>query len=276
MLLLGYVAGIGSARPDHGDLVGTHTVSIHYSLVQRDSHPGPFRSAASDIVGTVTGDPRRQTDLPTVDAASITASAADAGPVAGILLAAGTSSRFGESNKLLANVTEESTDGEPIVRRAARTLVDAHVDPVISVLGHEATRVGDALADLPVRTVVNDDYRSGQASSVRTGIEAVRRTGPAVAPEAVVIALGDMPFVSARTVDSLVAAYAAGVGDALAPAHDGVRGNPVLFDRRYFDDLAAVEGDVGGRQILLEGDASALVVVDDPGVRRDVDTRRDL
>ncbi|OYR40017.1 UDP-N-acetylglucosamine pyrophosphorylase [Halorubrum sp. Ib24] len=195
--------------------------------------------------------------------------------VAGVLLAAGTSSRFGDANKLLATV-----DGEPVVRRAARTLVDAGLDPVVVVVGHEAGRVRAAVADLPVETVDNDAYEAGQSTSVRAGIDAVREgedgTGGGADVDAAVIALGDMPFVDPETVETLVAAHAAGAGDALAAAHEWDRGNPVLFDRRFFDRLADVDGDVGGREILLADDASALVAVDDPGVRRDVDRPTDL
>jgi len=192
--------------------------------------------------------------------------------VAGVLLAAGTSSRFGEANKLLA-----THDGDPLVRHAAWTLLDARVDPVVVVVGHEADRVVDALAGLDVTFVRNPDYRHGQSTSVRAGIGAVRDRGDAHdAPDAAVVALGDMPFVDPETVETLVAAYAAGVGDALAAAHDGTRGNPVLFDRRFFGELTDVSGDVGGRAILLESDDSARVAVGDSGVRRDVDEQSDL
>jgi len=187
--------------------------------------------------------------------------------VAGVLLAAGTSSRFGGQNKLLATV-----DGDPLVRRAARTLLDAPVEPVVVVVGHEADRVTGAVADLDVTIVRNDDYAAGQSTSVRAGIRAVADADA----DAAVVALGDMPFVDPGTVRTLLAAYDAGVGDALAAAHDGDRGNPVLFDRRFFDALTRVDGDVGGRRILLDDDRSACVAVDDGGVRRDVDEPGDL
>lgn len=193
----------------------------------------------------------------------------DAPRVAGLLLAAGTSSRFGSENKLLATI-----DGEPVVRHAARTLVESGVQSVLVVLGHEAGEVRAALDGLPVETVVNEAYETGQASSLRTGIRAVRECTPE--SEAVVVALGDMPFVSPATVDALVAAYATETGDALAAAFNGQRGNPVLFDSRYFDALSETEGDIGGREILLDSDRNALVAVDDPGVRRDVDVPDDL
>ncbi|AXG09875.1 nucleotidyltransferase family protein [Haloplanus rubicundus] len=184
--------------------------------------------------------------------------------VAGVLLAAGTSDRYGERNKLL-----ETHDGDPLVRGAARTLLAAPVDPVIVVVGHEADRVAAALNGLDVELVQNDAYATGQASSVREGMRAVPDRA-----DAAVVALGDMPFVAPATVGRLVDAYAAGAGDALAAAHDGHRGNPVCFDRRFFDALTDVTGDVGGRSILL--DHGVLVDTGDPGVRRDVDEPSDL
>ncbi|WP_436925245.1 nucleotidyltransferase family protein [Halosimplex amylolyticum] len=196
----------------------------------------------------------------------------DAPRVAGVLLAAGTSSRFGEANKLLA-----THEGDPLVRHAARTLLEAGVDPVVVVVGHEADRVIDALEGLDVAFVRNPDYRRGQASSVRAGIDAVRDRGDARdASDAAVVALGDMPFVDPETVETLVAAYASGAGDALAAAYGGARGNPVLFDRRFFAALTDVSGDVGGREILLESDDGVRVAVSDSGVRRDVDEQSDL
>ncbi|WP_144901412.1 nucleotidyltransferase family protein [Halobellus captivus] len=189
--------------------------------------------------------------------------------VAGILLAAGTSSRFGDRNKLLAML-----DGEPIVRHAARTLLESGLDPVVVVVGHEAERVATALDGLGVSFVTNDDYATGQASSVRTGIQTLLEAESPV--DAAVLALGDMPFVAPETIETLVDAYVAGVGDALAAAHNGVRGNPVLFDRRFFGGLADISGDVGGREILLRSGAGARVAVPDPGVRRDIDEPTDL
>lgn len=221
----------------------------------------------------------RAADLPVVDPPAEPSVAGDAAgdlsggalpgrpAVHGVLLAAGTSSRFGDRNKLLAEV-----DGEPIVRRAARTLLGAALSGVTVVVGHEAAAVRDAVADLDVRVVYAPDYAEGQSRSVRTGVRAAAATGA----DAVLIALGDMPDVDPASVNALVAAYAAGEGTALAAAHEGTRGNPVLFDRRFFEALTDVSGDVGGRRILRSAEGAALVETGDPGVRRDVDTRADL
>lgn len=210
-------------------------------------------------------------DLPSYGRGAIAEALAATDPddrtVVGVVLAGGTSSRFGEANKLLAEL-----DGEPLVRHAARTLLDTDLSAVTAVLGYEADAVRSALADLDVRVVRNPDYEAGLSTSVARGVEAADDAGA----DAVVFLPGDMPGVDPATVALLVDAYRAGLGTALAAAHGGRRGNPVLFDRRYFEALLGVEGDGGGRSVLLGSDDAALVETGDPGVVADVDTTADL
>lgn len=189
------------------------------------------------------------------------------GRVLGAVLAAGKSRRFGGQNKLLATVA-----GEPLVRHAVRTLVESGVEEVIVVVGHEADRVAAALDGLDVTIRENERHADGQSTSVREAARAARERGA----DALLVALGDMPRVDSATVDTLLDAYAADVGDAIAAAYEGKRGNPVLFDARFFDDLAGVEGDVGGKHILRHAERSVAVATGDPGVVRDVDRPGDL
>ena len=184
--------------------------------------------------------------------------------IGGIVLAAGTSSRFGEENKLLTEM-----DGVPMIRRATKAMVQAGVRPIIVVVGYESDRVERAVGGLPVEVVENPQYQRGQSTSVATGIRALDDQ-----VSAVVIALGDMPFVAPSTIRSIIEAYEANRGTVLAATFDGQRGNPVLFDRRHFDDLCSISGDVGGRHIIeREG---VLIETDDRGVHRDVDSPNDL
>lgn len=185
--------------------------------------------------------------------------------VVGVILAGGLSSRFGEANKLLADI-----DGEPLVRHATRTLLEAELDEVVVVVGHEAEAVTNALAGLDVRIVENTDYAAGLSTTVKRGVGAARDA------DAIVFVPGDMPEVHPTTVDRLVDAYLAGLGTALAAAYDGRRGNPVLFGHEHFDDLLDVEGDVGGRSVLVESNHAALVETVDAGVVYDIDTVDDL
>lgn len=203
--------------------------------------------------------------------------------IVGVLLAAGTGSRFdagvesspnGES-KLLADL-----DGQPIVAHAARTLTESSLDAAVAVVGHEQAAVERAVPE-KIETVANPNYRQGQSTSVRRGIAAARERDA----DAVLFALGDMPRVEVETVDAILREYRestdSGTSDAsqhpgiVAPRYDGQRGNPVLFDSRYFDALANVEGDRGGRN-LLESEPVTWVEVEDAGIHRDVDTPADL
>lgn len=186
--------------------------------------------------------------------------------VCAILLAAGSSTRFGSENKLLMRI-----DGEAIVRRAVSSLVEAEIGPIHVVVGHEADRVKSALSDFDVVFVNNPDYAAGQATSVRAGVASV----PA-ATDAAVFHLGDMPAVQPESIRLVVEAYRADVADAIAAGYRGTRGNPVLFDSRYFPELQDVSDDHGGRYVLMNSDRAAIVETGDSGVTADVDDREDL
>jgi len=211
---------------------------------------------------------RRRDSLPIIEPPADTEAPVDGdAAVHGVVLAAGTSSRFGDRNKLL-----EQVDGEPMVHRTAKTLLDANTAGVTVVVGYQAPEIRAAVSDLDVGTWTNEDYADGQSTSVASGVAAARDRGA----DAVLVALGDMPAVTVETVNALIAAYDRTDNDALAAAYDGRRGNPVLFDSRYFDALLDVEGDVGGRDILLEEADAVAVETGDPGVLSDVDRPDDL
>ena len=196
--------------------------------------------------------------------------------VAAVVLAAGRSTRMGGPNKLLADIAHR-----PLVRIAAEEALASRAKPVIVVTGHQREQVETALAGLPVQLVHNPDFADGLGTSVKAGIAAV----PADVDGAIVC-LGDMPQVDAGLIDRLIAAFDPDQGALVVmPTFEGKRGNPVLWSRRFFPDLMAIEGDVGARYLIgryseavvevpLEGKA-ALVDVDTPealvGVRAEIE-----
>jgi molybdenum cofactor cytidylyltransferase len=184
--------------------------------------------------------------------------------IAAVVLAAGRSTRMGGPNKLLAEI-----GGRPLVRIAVEQALASRAKPVIVVTGHERERVEAALEGLPVQLVHNPDFAVGLGGSVRTGIAAV----PAAADGAIVC-LGDMPQVDAALIDRLIAGFAPEQGAlAVVPTIDGQRGNPVLWSRRFFPDLMAIEGDVGARNLINRyGEAVVEVPVTGKGALVDVDT----
>ena len=190
------------------------------------------------------------------------ATAAQAGRIAGVVLAAGRASRMG-SNKLVAEL-----DGEPIVRRTVRAVLGSRARPVIVVTGHEADAVRAALGGLDVSFVHNPDFADGMSTSLRAGVAA------AGAVDAALICLGDMPRLAPAHLDAVIDAYRAGsADDIVVPTSDRKRGNPVLWPRGYFAEIATLSGDVGARALLeRHADHVRLVAIDDPAILVDVDT----
>lgn len=165
-------------------------------------------------------------------------------PIAGIILAAGTSSRMGHPKQLL------DWGGRPLVRAVAETVCAAHLDEVIMVTGSADGAVTTALADLPVRIVPNPLAAAGQSTSLRAGIVALSSNIAAA-----LIVLGDQPFVTAAIIKVLVAAWRDHRVPVVAPVFAGTRGNPVLFDRSVFAELLAIEGDQGARGVIARNPA---------------------
>lgn len=183
--------------------------------------------------------------------------------IAAIILAAGLSSRMGH-NKLVADI-----GGKPLVRRAADAALESGARPVIVVTGSEAETVDQALAGAPVTMVRNLDFRKGLSSSLIAGINAV----PDDCDGAVVM-LGDMPDVTAHTIDRLMAAFDPEEDRAICVAtRDGKRGNPVLWSREFFADIRKLEGDVGAKGLIGENaDIVCEVEMADDGPLLDIDT----
>jgi molybdenum cofactor cytidylyltransferase len=172
--------------------------------------------------------------------------------VAGVVLAAGTSTRMGGPNKLLFDV-----EGEPLVRRSVARALAAGLSPVVVVLGHEAERVRAQLEGLPCRPVINAEYAGGINASLKTGIAAVP---PSV--DAAVVMLADMPFVTAQMITTLVQRYGAGEARPalVISEYEGINAPPMLYDRALFAELQQMEGEGCGKQVVKRHRAEAVVV----------------
>lgn len=190
-------------------------------------------------------------------------------PIAGIVLAAGESARFGQAKQLL------DWKGQPFVRVVAKTALEAGLAPVVVVTGANAEQVRAAVNGLGVNIVQNDEWKSGQGSSIKAGLSPLT-PGPSLKMGegnvgGAIFLLVDQPQVTTSIIRALVAKHAEGLYPAVAPMVIDRRANPVLFDRVTFPDLMKLEGDVGGRAIFHKHPVEYLPWHDDR-LLLDVDT----
>jgi len=184
--------------------------------------------------------------------------------IAALILAAGQSRRMGHDNKLLMKI-----EGVPLVRRTVMALSAAKVAQVIVVTGYQDEQVRATLAGLDVTFVHNPDFADGLSTSLRAGIGAL---GPDIS--AAVVGLGDMPAVTTAHIDWLIAGFDPSADRAIGvPMHNGKRGNPVLWARRFFAEMQGVSGDVGAKALIGANESLVYEVeFDDTGVLTDLDT----
>ena len=187
-----------------------------------------------------------------------------AGPVAGIVLAAGASSRLGR-NKILLEL-----GGQPVVRRAVTAAIDAGLSPVLVVLGFEVDRARDALVGLPYEPVLNPDHHAGINRSVQLGLA---RVPPDAA--AAVIVLADMPLVTAGMIASVVERYRESDAPLVVSDYGGVRAPPTLYDRSLFGEFTASEGEGCGRHVVRRHRHEAVALEMPPDALLDLDVPED-
>jgi molybdenum cofactor cytidylyltransferase len=156
-----------------------------------------------------------------------------------------------------------------MVRRAAEAAASSHARPVIVVTGNEQGKVQAALRGCKTTFVHNPRFAEGMSTSLQAGLAAL----PANVDGALVC-LGDMPLVTAAAIDRLIAAYNPLEGRAICvPTWNGKRGNPVLWDRRFFAAMADLAGDVGAKHLIGEhAELVAEVAMSDDAILTDIDT----
>jgi molybdenum cofactor cytidylyltransferase len=189
--------------------------------------------------------------------------------IAAVVLGAGRSRRMAPHNKLLV----ADRTGKPMIARVVDNVLSSNARPVLVVLGHQAEQVEHVLGGRPVRYVHAEDYAEGLSASLKAGIAAVP-------PEcaAALVCLGDMPLVTGRMIDRLLAAYDPDEGRLIVlPVFHGKQGNPMLWDRRYFPEILEVSGDSGARFLIGKHmESVAEVEMADDAVLRDFDTTESL
>lgn len=182
--------------------------------------------------------------------------------VAGLLLAAGGSSRLGRPKQLV------ELGGRTLIRRAAESLIDAGCSPVFVVLGAEIDGSRKELEGLSVEVVVNSLWESGMGSSIALGVRRLRETVPSA--DAVLIALCDQPNVTGEKLQPFIEHFAATRRQVVAAEYDGIAGVPALFSSDLFPGLESLKGDKGAREIIRNSPDAMTIPLPEAGI--DVDT----
>jgi molybdenum cofactor cytidylyltransferase len=184
--------------------------------------------------------------------------------VAAVVLAAGQGLRFG-GQKLLAPLRDR-----PLLQHALDAANASSLAPVVVVLGADADAVTAGIRLGRARLVHNVDHATGQASSLRVGLRSLD------ASDAAVVVLGDQPNVTAALLDALVAAQRSSGAPAVVCAQDGRRSPPTLLHRDLWEEVDALRGDTGARDVLARHrDVAVFEVGEGLGRLDDIDTPED-
>ena len=185
-----------------------------------------------------------------------------------IVLAAGKSTRMRGRNKLLIKI-----EGKPMIRRVAETALKSKVDEVIVVLGWEAQKIREVLADLPCRFVLNKDYEHGQSSSVKAGLKEIGTT-----TRALLVLPGDVARIDTHSINAVLDAYNNGKAPIVVAAHKGRLGHPILLSKELFEETMQIDEQTFGLKSVVRRHQAEmrLVETDTENVLRDVDTPEDL
>jgi molybdenum cofactor cytidylyltransferase len=186
--------------------------------------------------------------------------------IAGLVLAAGISSRLGRSKQL------EPVGGVPLLQHAVDAAATSRLDEMVVVLGARAAEIEAAVRWPPhSRRVLNERFAIGQSTSLLVGLDAL---GPEV--EAAVVLLGDQPGIRPEAIDAVLAAHAEGKGPVVQATYAGRPAHPTLLARSVWPELASLAGDQGARSAIAAhpGWRTTVEVGGEPPP--DVDTEEDL
>ena len=182
--------------------------------------------------------------------------------ISAIILAAGKSTRMGFPKLML------TIKGKGLLQHVIDNVLKSKVDDVIVVLGAEAEKLRKEIDPSKARIIVNPSFNEGQSTSLKAGLRSISPES-----QAVIILLGDQPFINDATVDALMDKYLESGSPVVAPVYNGKRGNPVLFDRSLIPELINASGDKGGRTIVEKyTDRMATVEIDSSSIGIDIDT----
>jgi len=183
-----------------------------------------------------------------------------------IILAAGNSSRLGEPKQLL------QYQNKSLIRHVTEAAIEAIDSPVIIVTGSNQNLIMEELNNLAVHFVQNNEWQEGMGSSVRVGVSKLLQLNPTI--QSLIIAVSDQPFVTSQLFLNLIEKAETSSESIVACSYENTIGTPVLFQKKYFDSLLALNGAEGAKKLLKQfQDDVASIPFSLGGI--DIDTKED-
>lgn len=183
-----------------------------------------------------------------------------------IVLAAGSSSRLGQSKQML------DIGGETLLLKTVKAAIDSHEGSIAVVLGANEKEHRKMLSGLPVDIVYNEDWVKGMGGSLKIGLQHLMSGNSSL--EAIVVLVCDQPLLRRENITNLILSYQENKKSIIASRYSQIPGVPVLFDKVYFPELMALPDDQGAKKIILQNPEDVFEV-DFPGGEIDLDTDAD-
>lgn len=189
---------------------------------------------------------------------------------AGIILAGGSSTRFGRPKQLV------KLKGKYLLEHVLNAALESRLDNLVLVLGHAHQNILQKLRAYTrhprLQVVINVRYNEGQSRSLQAGLLKIRQTCPSA-----MFLLGDQPMLNSEAINHMLDKFRYSEMDICVPVYNGKNGNPTIFNHVMYDQLLAIEGDIGARDIIKANPGRVLhVEMDDPLCFFDIDSREDL
>lgn len=183
-----------------------------------------------------------------------------------VIMAAGASTRFGKPKQLL------QYRGKTLLDHAVNEAINAKADAVVLILGKNADMFQKEIDKEKVRVVINKDWEEGMASSVRLGLNTLLKSKPYM--DAVIFMVCDQPHISSSVLNELIITQQKTTKQIVTCNYGGSIGPPALFHKKYFKELAKLNGDVGARNIIQQN-MHDVATIQFPEGKIDIDTKED-
>jgi len=183
--------------------------------------------------------------------------------ISGILLASGASRRINSTKQLL------DWHGEYLINHVIKKILESQIDELFVILGYHFTEIARVIDTRP-KIVDNPEWKSGKSSSIKIGVRSAEKYC-----DGVVFFVVDQPFINKAIINTLIAKFRNSTDSIITPRVNGQLCNPVLFGRKYYEELIGLSGEQGGKEIIKKAKDIGWVNWEDKRLLLDIDTDED-